>query len=377
MIIKNLKLKNYRNYRELNIQLSDKLNIFIGDNAQGKSNILESIVVLALTKSYFNVRDKDLINDDSDCANIFATVLSDKKCDDLFISFNENIKKIRVNNVEIKKYSDYISKVRFILFGPNDISFINETPAVRRKYFNIEISQLSKRYVLLVQKYNALLKKRNLFLKTVSELGKCDDFYLNILNDNFASLAVDITLEREKFVRYVNNNISSIFNEISGYGYLSLKYINSISLDSDKNSMKLKFLDKLKKNFDREKMYGMTLFGPHRDDYSLVLDDKDLSVYGSQGQKRVAILSLKLSEIYIFKDILNDYPILLLDDVFSELDINKKNRLVNYILDDVQTIITTTDLNMIDESLIEKAKIFKISGGRVVVEDEKEGMQNE
>lgn len=377
MIIKKLKLKNYRNYDDLSIELSENLNIFIGNNAQGKSNILESIVVLALTKSYMNVKDKNLIKDGSLVANISALVDSGGVLDNLFISFDEKVKKIKVNNVEIKKYSDYISKVRFILFSPYDIGFIKDSPSVRRKSFNVEISQLSNKYVKLLQNYNAILKKRNQFLKTVNELGKCDDFYLDILNDKFSSLAVAIVIERKKFVDSINKNLGSIFFEITDSNGLKLNYDSSIDIHNDIIIMKELMIDKLKKNFDREKFYGMTLIGPHRDDYSLFLNDKDLSIYGSQGQNRVAVLSLKLSEISIFKDVTGDYPILLLDDVFSELDVEKKNRVVKYILDDVQTIITTTDLNMIDKSLVDMAKIFKIDSGKLVIDDEKEGMLNE
>ena len=373
MIIKSLKLKNYRNYSDAEIQLSDKLNIFIGDNAQGKSNILESIVVLALTKSYMNVKDKYLIKNDEEVCNISAKVDLGSNVEELFISFDENIKKVKVNNVLIKKYSDYISKVRFILFSPLDINLIKDSPAVRRKNFNIEISQLSNRYVKLLQNYNAVLKKRNQFLKTVNELGKCDDFYLDILNDKFVMLAVEITLEREKFVNNVNKNLGRIYEEVTGYKNLVFNYSNSVDIVEDKQEMKALFLSKLKKNFDKDKFYGMTLLGPHRDDYSLSLNGKDMAIYGSQGQNRAAILSLKLAEISIFKEITGNYPILLLDDIFSELDVVKKNRLVKYILNDVQTIITTTDLNMIDKSLIDKAKIFRISCGKVVIDDVKEG----
>ena len=141
--------------------------------------------------------------------------------------------------------------------------------------------------------------------------------------------------------------------------------------------MKNAIINKFNDNFERDKLYGMTMFGPHRDDYSFELGGKDLSIYGSQGQNRLAILALKLAEIPIFKETTNDYPILLLDDIFSELDLKKKNRLVKYILNDFQTIITTTDLNMIDKSLVDKAKIFRVNCGNVIVDDEKEGMQNE
>ena len=377
MIIKKIQLKNYRNYEDLDVQLSDKLNIFIGDNAQGKSNLLESIVVLALTKSYMNVKDRNLINDNSDFTNIKASVLFGDNTSELFVSFDENNKKLKINNKEIKKYSDYISKVRFILFSPYEVGFVKGSPSFRRKYFNIEISQLSNRYVKLLQSYNATLKKRNQFLKSDYKNDDASKFYLDVINDKFSTLAVEITKEREKFINKINNNLASIFEEISGYLGLKLNYVCNVELDSDKDVMKNNFLSKLNKNFEREKFYGMTLFGPHRDDYFLSLDEKDLSIYGSQGQNRLSVLALKLSEISIFKDVTGDYPILLLDDVFSELDITKRNRLVKYILEDVQTIITTTDLEMIDESLVKRSKIFKIVDGHIVDSTEKEGMKDE
>lgn len=377
MIIKKLQLKNYRNYENLDIELSDKLNIFIGDNAQGKSNLLESIVVLALTKSYMNVKDINLINDNFDFTNIKANVMIDDNLFKLSVGFDESTKKLKINNKEIKRYSDYISKVRFILFSPYEVGFVKGSPSFRRKYFNIEISQLSNKYVKLLQNYNVTLKKRNQLLKSGYKNDGASKFYLDVINDKISTLAVEITIERDKFVNKINDNLSSIFEEISGYSGLKLNYVSSVELDNDKIDMKNRFLSKLKDNFEREKLYGMTLFGPHRDDYFLSLNDKDLSIYGSQGQNRLSVLALKLSEIFIFKNVTNDYPILLLDDVFSELDITKRNRLVKYILEDVQTIITTTDLEMIDQSLVKKSKIFEIVDGHIVDNTEKEGMKDE
>jgi DNA replication and repair protein RecF len=187
-----------------------------------------------------------------------------------------------------------------------------------------------------------------------------------VLNDKFSSLAVEITLERKKFIDSINKNLDDIYREISDYCGLNLKYNNSVDLIEDISQMKKMFIDKLNSSYEREKIYGMTLVGPHRDDYSLFLNEKNLAIYGSQGQNRLAVLALKLSEISIFKVITGDYPILLLDDVFSELDIQKRNKLIKYILDDVQTIITTTDLEIIDDILLKKSKIFKIVDGKVV-----------
>ena len=376
MIVNNLKLKNFRNYDFLDIELSSKLNIFIGNNAQGKSNLLESIVVLALTKSYLNVKDENLIKNGEEVAILKANVSSNNTNSDFFISFSNNVKRLKINDVEIKKYIDYVSNIKFVLFSPFDINLIKDSPSVRRKYFNVEISQLSNNYIKILQKYNAILKKRNQFLKNINDIMISNDYFLEVLDDNLSTLAVDITLERKKFVDNLNNYIRNIYFELTGDDGLVINFINNVDFYDDKEVMKRKFVDKLKSNYSRDKMYGMTLIGPHRDDYSIFLNDKDLSLYGSQGQNRSAILSLKIAELDIFKSIFGEYPILLLDDIFSELDLDKRNRLVKYIVNDVQTIITTTDLNMIDNSFIKNAKIFNVCDGKIEVL-EKEGIIHE
>ena len=173
-------------------------------------------------------------------------------------------------------------------------------------------------------------------------------------------------------VEEINKHLEQIYYEITDYENLSFKYISNFDAIEDKNVLLEKFKLKLNSIFDREKAYGMTLLGPHRDDFIFLLGDKELDVYGSQGQIRAAILSLKLSEVLIFKEKDGDYPILLLDDIFSELDIDKRNRLVKYILDDVQTIITTTDINLIDTSLVEKARVFVVDNGKILSDGKKE-----
>ena len=376
MLIESLKLKNYRNYNNLDINFSNGLNIFIGDNAQGKTNILESIYTLALTKSYLNVKDNNLIKDGMLFAKLQAIVSSNGSKDKLEILINNDAKTTKINGKEIKKYSDYISKLRVLIFGPNSIGLIKDGPSSRRKFINIEISQLSNKYVKLLQNYNIILRQRNELLKLMKTSNKFDNSYLDIINDKFCSLAVDIVIERNKFISSINDYIKNIYKKITDYDGLLVKYVSNVEIDEDKNAMKKKMIDKLNSYLDREKSYGITLLGPHRDDFFFVLNDKELSIYGSQGQFRAAVLSLKLAEIDIFRDVTKDNPILLLDDIFSEFDINKKNRLINYILSDIQTFITTTDLNMIDNVLIENATIFKISCGKLIA-DEKEGMKDE
>ena len=213
-------------------------------------------------------------------------------------------------------------------------------------------------------------------MKICKETGKINDIYLEVLNKKFTSFAVSIMISRNKFVQSINSYISNIYRELMDVNDLNIKYVCSIVITDDVELMENEFYEKLINNFDKERNYGMTLIGPHRDDFKFYLGNKEMVGYASQGQLRAAVLSLKLSEIEIFKSNTEEYPILLLDDIFSELDIKKKNRLIQYMIDDVQTIITTTDLNNINDSLVSKAKIFEISKGEVVNMVERKVIQN-
>ena len=336
MIIKRLQLRNYRNYENLDILLSEGLNIFVGNNAQGKSNILESIYVLGLTKSYINVKEQYLIKNKENFAVIKASCFNKNIENNLEVIITENERKLKVNGIEFR--------------------------------------QISTKYVKLLKNYNAVLKKRNQFLKSIncSNDNEYNRFYFDILNERFCSLAVDIMLERINFLEVVNKFLANIYFEITGYDNLVLKYIMTVEKINSRDELLKCFKSKLNSIFEREKFTGMTLIGPHRDDFLFLLDDKKLSIYGSQGQIRAAILALKLSEVLIFKEETGDYPILLLDDIFSELDIEKRNKLLKYILDDVQTIITTTDINLIDKSLVEKSKVFVVDDGKIINDGKKE-----
>lgn len=362
MIINKVKLTNYRNYDDIELDLSNKLNIIIGDNAQGKTNILESIYVLAITKSYFNVNDKNLIKFDKDFAIIDANVDSDGFKKKIKLLFNSNGKHITVNGKEIKKLSNYISNLRIIIFSPDNIRMIKDGPSARRKFLNIELSQINKKYIKQLMNYNSLISQKNVYLKNHDNINFN---YLDVLNRKVCDLAVFLTICRMDFINSINSYVTQIFFEITGLDGLVLKYQSNVEIINEKKAMYDNFLDKLHNSLEKEINYKMSLFGPHRDDFIFVLNGKNLALYGSQGQIRCAILALKLAEVKLFCSLSNDYPILLLDDIFSELDVTKKNNLIKYINDDVQTIITTTDLNLIDDVLVEKASIFEIKDAKL------------
>jgi len=366
MEIKQLKLNNFRNYENLALKFNKKNTIFIGNNAQGKTNILEAIYVLGLTKSYFNINDKNLIKFDEVYSKIQGTIIDNNIEKKLEILINEKGKKVKIDNLEVTKLSNYISKLNVIIFSPDNIRLLKESPSYRRKYLNIEISQLYSNYINNLNDFNKLLKQRNEYLKVISCNENYDINYLNILDEKYVELSVNIYLYRKKFIDKINENLDSIYFKITGFNNLKLKYVSCIEYLENKNEMKDKFYDKLKSNLKKDMFYKLSLLGPHRDDFMLELDGKNILLYGSQGQTRCAVLALKFAEIPIFKDVLNVSPILLLDDIFSELDVNKKNLLLEFISNDIQTIITTTDLNMIDDKILKDSEIFVVDNGKII-----------
>ncbi len=354
-------MKNYRNYDELILDFNDNLNIIIGDNAQGKTNLLESIYVLAVTKSFLSINDKNLIMFDSRYSLVKGSLNNNTSFDELEVLISEAGKIVKINKKEIKKLSDYISKLNVIIFSSDSIRIFKDSPMSRRKYFNIQISQINKIYLSNLSNYNLLLRQRNEFLKIIDIHKKNDMDYLDVLDEKYINLSLNIYDYRKKYIDLVNKYIDNIFYSITGIKELKLVYSSNIDgFDKDL------FKDKLRSNLNREIQYKSTFLGPNRDDYFFELGGKNLSLYGSQGQIRSAVFALKLAEVKLFTDVLSDTPILLLDDIFSELDITKRNNIVKYLSNEVQTIVTTTDIENIEEKIRKKANVYKIKNGKII-----------
>lgn len=360
MKINKIILKNYRNYDNLEIDFNDNLNIIIGDNAQGKTNLLESIYVLAVTKSFLSITDKSLIKFDNKFSIIKGVLESNNSKDNLEILFNDNGKVVRINNKEIKKLSDYISKMNVVIFSTDNIRMFKESPGARRKYFNVQISQMNRKYLKLLNDYNVILRQRNEFLKIINLNKKSDIDYLDILDNKYVDISLEIYNYRNEYVNSINNYLDDMFHSITDNKGIKLRYISN--MDNDREVL----FDKLKKNLNKEIMYKMTLIGPNRDDFCFYFDNKNLSLYGSQGQIRSAVLALKMSEVLLFTDKVGESPILLLDDMFSELDINKRNNILRHLINDVQTVITTTDIENISEDIRKKANVYRIENGKII-----------
>ena len=366
MYIKKLKLINFRNYKKLVFSLTKGINIIYGNNAQGKTNLLESIYVLGLTKSHRSFIDNSLINNESNYLSIEG-IINDNKIDKKLNLYLDNKDKIlKYDNNQLKKVSDYISLMNIIIFSPDDLELIKGSPQVRRKYINLELSQLYSNYYILMNEYNKILKMRNEYLKKSNKTKFLDKNYINIITGYLVDKSIMIYKMRNKYIKKINEYCASIYKDIMNLQGFFVKYSTSIDFDLTNSNLKDYLLEEYNKRLEYDIKLCTTSLGPHKDDIEFYLNDKNLKFYGSQGQQRLAVLAFKLAEIEIFKKYKGTTPILLLDDIFSELDDNKKNNLLKYISRDIQTIITTTDLNNLDLKLIKKSKLFNINNGNII-----------
>ena len=361
MILKEISLKNFRNYDTLKLNLNPNINIIIGDNAQGKTNLLESIHFLMLSKSFRSNNESNLIMYDKQSFKIKGTcfIKNTKVMSEIILNIKEKLMKI--DKKEIKNLNEYVlSMGNIILFYPQDLEIIQGYPVERRNFMNIELCQLSKNYYKVLSDYNKLLKIRNDYLKKMGRNIKVDMNYFNIVTNYLIDKSILISKMRKKFINELNQYISDIFEYITKEKNFHLEYITNFPNEPNE-IIKKKYLSNLQKEID----CGSTIIGPHRDDIEFYIENKNVKEFGSQGQKRMSILSLKLSEIELFKKYKGETPILLLDDVFSELDDKKKKSLIKFLTDNIQVIITTTDLKHISKKLYEQADIYLINDGNI------------
>ena len=361
-----LKLTNCRNYSNLNIKFSNNMNIFIGNNAQGKTNLLESIVFLSLTKSHRVGQNPNVVMFNKNVCKINGVI---KKAD-IITKLECRIgdkKELFKNGTIIRKVSDYISNLNVIVFGPDDLDIVKGSPNNRRNLLNIELSQIDKDYLNTYNEFNKILRIRNEYLKMMYSNSLTDKSYLDILTDKFIEKSIYIYQKRNEFINKINESVNDNYNLISKGDNIRVIYENNIHFDNyEVDEIRKEMESIIRDNYYKEIKYGMSLYGPHRDDFSFYINDSDIKYYGSQGQQKLAILSFKLSEIDIFEDITLEKPILLLDDIFSEFDIKKRNNLIKYINSkDIQSFITTTDLKNINKRYLDGASIYEVKDGNI------------
>ena len=361
MIIKSLELDNFRNYGTLSINFDSGTNILYGDNAQGKTNILEAIYLSATTKSHKGSKDRDIIHFDAEEAHIRTYVVKDGLENRVDMHLRKNKSKgIAINGQKIKKAADLLGLLNVVFFSPEDLSIIKNGPSERRRFVDMELCQLDKLYLNDLNNYNKIVNQRNKLLKEISfNPGLKDTLF--VWDSQLVSYGSKLINRRKAFIAQLNEIIYEIHTKLSGgKEELHIVYEPDV-LPED-------FEKKLEVSQERDVRLKQTSIGPHRDDFSFMVGEIDIRKFGSQGQQRTAALSLKLSEIELVKKITKDTPLLLLDDVLSELDSNRQNYLLNSI-GDIQTIITCTGLEEFVNNRFEINKVFRVSNAAVVQEN--------
>lgn len=361
MVIKSLKLKNYRNYELLNLTFDPKTNILYGDNAQGKTNILEALYLSGTTKSHRGTKDRDLIQFGYDESHLETVIEKNGILFQIDMHLKKNSPKgIAINKIPIRRAGELFGIVHFVFFSPEDLNIIKEGPAGRRRFIDLELSQLDRVYLSNLSNYNRIINQRNSLLKEIVYQKDLIDT-LDIWDMQLAEYGTKIIERRKKFVQEVNEIIGEIHEKLTGgREKIQLSYESSVG-DFSMEEM-------LRKNRERDIRFKSTSAGPHRDDLCFRVGSLDIRKFGSQGQQRTAALSLKLSEIELVKMMIHDTPILLLDDVLSELDKNRQNYLLDSI-HDIQTVITCTGLDEFVNHRFSINKIFYVKNGTVAKEN--------
>lgn len=357
MIIKSLELQDYRNYDSLNLAFDKGTNILYGDNAQGKTNILEAIYVSATTKSHKGSKDRDIVNFHKEEAHI-RTFLEKDGVDtrvDMHLRKSKS-KGIAIDGQKIKKAADLLGICNVVFFSPEDLGIIKDGPAERRRFVDMELCQLDGFYLYNLNHYNKIVNQRNKLLKDMYFNPDLKDT-LNIWDSQLVSFGSKIIERRKLFVEQLNEIIYGIHKRLSGdKEEILIRYEPDVTIED--------FEQKLQYSQEKDIKLKQTTVGPHRDDFSFMVENVDIRRFGSQGQQRTAALSLKLSEIELVKKITRDTPILLLDDVLSELDSSRQNYLLNSI-GDIQTIITCTGLEEFVNNRFEINRVYKVENGVV------------
>lgn len=360
MFIKRLQMLNYRNYNVLDISLGPHVNVFMGDNAQGKTNILEGIYYCAFARSHRTSKDRELINWNADNALLSVSVGRERLDKRIDISILKDGKKaIQINKIKIKKIGELFGNFNVVMFSPEDLKIIKDSPGVRRKFIDMELCQLNPKYYYNLVQYNKVLNERNSILRN-KNISKD---ILDVYDMQLAEFGYNIIIDRLEYIKKLNKYSEKIHSDItSGKEKIEFKYTSTIK---DLENIKESFYSLLEKNRARDCERGITSIGSHRDDFVVLINDIDTKSYGSQGQQRTAVLTIKFASLKIIKELTGEHPVLLLDDVLSELDFSRKRYILSTI-GDIQTIITCTGIEDLYEYLDDKSKVFKVKDGEIL-----------
>lgn len=365
MIVKDIRLINFRNYKSIKLDFNDNINIIIGKNAQGKTNLLEAIYISSTGRSFRTNKDKEIIDFDKNEGYIGTNVITDnmKRFIEVKLSKGKS-KRIRINKTELKSYKELDTGLKVVVFNPEDLRLIKDSPVYRRNFIDAGISQLKPVYNYNIKKYDKMLFQRNNLLKS-SRFSKDINNLLDVFDIQISKLGTSIILERNNYIETLLRKCQEIHRNLTfDKEDIDFKYLTNVPVSDSREEVEKRYLNLLKDNMKKDLEYRSTQIGPHRDDLITYINNKNARVYGSQGQQRSLVLSLKLSEVEFIKEDKGIYPVLLLDDVFSELD-EERRLYLSKSFNKMQTFITLTDA--VDIKAIDNidSTEFKIDNGKV------------
>ena len=357
MYIKELILNNFRSYEDLNLELDHGINIFKGDNAQGKTNILESIYLCATARSHRTHKEKEIIKWNQEAAHVKLSIQKKYVQDTIDFHLTPKSKSALINKMPITRLGELFGSFNIVMFSPEDLQLIKNSPKERRRFIDIELCQIDKLYYFSLRQYHKVLKQRNLALKQYM-INK-DKSILDVWDMQLIEYGNSIIEKRAAFIEELNEIAHQIHRDISGGN-------EELRVDYDANVREKEFEEKLLKSREKDILYQTTSVGPHRDDLKFFINDMEVKTYGSQGQQRTVVLSMKLAELNIMKKYIGDEPVLLLDDVLSELDEKRQTDLFKY-TENIQTLITCTGIEQSVWNTQKIGKLFNVRKGKVEV----------
>ena len=363
MILKQLRLHNYRNYDDLRVSFQNGIHILSGKNAQGKTNVLESILYISTTRSHRSNHDEDLIKEGQDAFFIKALISKENKQVDLQITVNDKGKNLFAYQNPVNKVSDFIGEFNAVMFCPDDMTLFNATPRVRRRFVDMELSKVSKKYVSTLFVAQKLLKERNAYLK--QERVKKE--YLDVITSQLIDAQVIVMKQRYFFLKQLLDKCQIFYKTLSqDETNITFTYDSCVEFHDDETILKQLLSEKYDKNLQRDMLFKQTTIGIHKEDFIFKMNDKEVATYASQGQKRSILLALKIGMVHMIYDIIHEYPVLLLDDVFSELDIYRRKELLHSLPSSVQIFITTTDVKEFESIEVNRpVYIWNIQQGKI------------
>ncbi|WP_413521899.1 DNA replication/repair protein RecF [Brochothrix thermosphacta] len=377
MFLETMSIDHFRNYDHTELEFGQDVTLFLGQNAQGKTNVLEAIYTLAMAKSHRTTTDKDLIQWQAEYAKIEGRVRKRGQSVPMSLIVTNKGKKAKVNHLEQKRLSNYIGHLNVVMFAPEDLSLVKGSPSVRRRFIDMELGQMLPIYLYDLTQFQRILQQRNHYLKRLQTRKTTDTTMLDVLDEQYSELAAKITLRRRDFVVQLSEYAIPIHSEISRqketleiHYESSVKLLEEVAKDKELDEVRAQLITDLQSKRQREIDRGVSLIGPHRDDLTFIVNERNVQVFGSQGQQRTTALAVKLAEIDLIFQETNEYPLLLLDDVLSELDEHRQTHLLNAIQGKVQTFVTATGVEGIHHQTLADATCFYVEEGTIKKMDE-------